>query len=86
MDHITKTSNITKITTRCNYTVRSISYLQPRWLRERREMTHYQQTLIIPRTKQRFPESPRSRRPAYRPQPAGNNVNRELNSILAFFD
>ena len=83
---MTMISNITKITTRCNYTVRSISYLQPRWLRERREMTHYQQTLIIPRTKQRFPESPRSRRPAYRPQPAGNNVNRELNSILAFFD
>ena len=79
-------SNITKITTRCNYTVRSISYLQPRWLRERREMTHYQQTLIIPRTKQRFPAEPRrDGRQAYRPQ-TGNNINRELNSILAFFD
>ena len=86
MDHITKISNITKITTRCNYTVRSISYLQPRWLRERREMTHYQQTLIIPRTKQRFPAEPRrDGRQAYRPQ-TGNNINRELNSILAFFD
>ena len=49
-------------------------------------MTHYQQTLIIPRTKQRFPAEPRrDGRQAYRPQ-TGNNINRELNSILAFFD
>ena len=45
-------------------------------------MTHYQQTLIIPRTKQR---PRRDGRRAYRPQ-TGNNINRELNSILAFFD
>lgn len=50
-------------------------------------MTHYQQTLIIPRTKQRFPSEPqRGRRQTYRPPTNGNNVNRELNSILAFFD
>ncbi len=49
-------------------------------------MTYYQQTLIIPRTKQRFPAEPRrDGRQAYRPQ-TGNNINRELNSILAFFD
>ena len=50
------------------------------------EMTHYQQTLIIPRTKQRFPAEPRrDGRRAYRPR-TGNNINRELNSIMAFFD
>lgn len=57
-----------------------------RGLRERRDMTYYRQTYIIPTTKQRFPEPERPRRQSQRHVDSRNNINRDLNSILAFFD
>lgn len=49
-------------------------------------MTQYRQTILIPMTRQRFPEPERKRRYGYGNGVRRDNTNRELNSILAFFD
>lgn len=49
-------------------------------------MTYYRQTILIPRSKQRFPEPERQKRSGYGNGVRRDNTNRELNSILAFFD
>ena len=86
MTYITGISFITNITTSSNYSLPPISISQPCELWERREMKHYQQTLIIPMPSQRFREPTAPRRNPYRGVERRYNVNRELNSILAFFD
>lgn len=49
-------------------------------------MTQYKQTLIIPMPRQRFQEPRGPRRSPYRGVESRDNLNHELNSILAFFD
>lgn len=49
-------------------------------------MTYYRQTVLIPMSKQRFPEPARQKRSGYGNVVRNDNTNRELNSILAFFD
>ncbi len=44
------------------------------------------QTLIIPMPRQRFPEPSKPGTGPYRRVERRDNVNMELNSILAFFD
>lgn len=84
---MTYVTNITNITNNCNYILSSIFIMQLSKPQERRDMSHYQQTLIIPMPRQRFPEPDTFRRPGRRERAdCRNNTNRELNSILAFFD
>lgn len=83
---MTVISDITEITTSCYYTLRPISDMQPRRAAGEEEMAQ-RQTLIIPMPRQRFPEPDRSPRRTVRREPVrGNAINRDLNSILAFFD
>lgn len=49
-------------------------------------MTYYQQTLIIPKPRQRLADSRGTAYPGGRRNEPRNVPNRELNSILAFFD
>ena len=49
-------------------------------------MTYYQQTLIIPKPRQRLVDTRGPAGPGSRRREARNVPNRELNSILAFFD
>ena len=54
--------------------------------RQERKMTYYQQTLLIPKPRQRLEDSRRSSGPGYRRAKPRNAPNRDLNTILAFFD
>ena len=54
--------------------------------RQERKMTYYQQTLLIPKPRQRLEDSRRSSGPGYRRTEPRNAPNRDLNTILAFFD
>lgn len=49
-------------------------------------MTYYQQTLLIPKPRQRLEDSRRPSGPGYRRAEPRNAPNRDLNTILAFFD
>lgn len=64
-----------------------MSIVRPDRAQEERKMTHYQQTLLIPRPKQSLPNYPKDgRRGRHTGYGNRRSPDHQVNSILSYFD